>query len=305
MEEAVPLMDAKLITLLRVQESGSFTRAAESLSLTQPAVSKHIRMLEKELGIRIFNRGEGEMKLTREGEIVAKYAKRIEMMYLNLEQSLKDEKKYITRLSVGMTHTAESNVMAEVLARYSSERQGVCLTIVTDTIQNLYAKLRTYEIDLAVVEGRASDSSFNSILLDTDCLILAVSTENPLADKNIVTLSELKKQKMILRLPNSGTRNLFASHLESNNLSLDDFNVILEVDNIATIKDLVRRNFGVSILAKSACLEELRKGKLVALPVENLSMIREVNLVYHRDFEHVDILRDLSKMYFEYGKQSE
>lgn len=305
MEEAVPLMDAKLITLLRVQESGSFTRAAESLSLTQPAVSKHIRMLEKELGIRIFNRGEGEMKLTREGEIVAKYAKRIEMMYLNLEQSLKDEKKYITRLSVGMTHTAESNVMAEVLARYSSERQGVCLTIVTDTIQNLYAKLRTYEIDLAVVEGRASDSSFNSILLDTDCLILAVSTENPLADRNIVTLSELKKQKMILRLPNSGTRNLFASHLESNNLSLDDFNVILEVDNIATIKDLVRRNFGVSILAKSACLEELRKGKLVALPVENLSMIREVNLVYHRDFEHVDILRDLSKMYFEYGKQSE
>lgn len=305
MEEAVPLMDAKLITLLRVQESGSFTRAAESLSLTQPAVSKHIRMLEQELGIRIFNRGEGEMKLTREGEIVAKYAKRIEMMYLNLEQSLKDEKRYITRLSVGMTHTAESNVMAEVLARYSSERQGVCLTIVTDTIQNLYAKLRTYEIDLAVVEGRASDSSFNSILLDTDCLILAVSTENPLADRNIVTLSELKKQKMILRLPNSGTRNLFASHLESNNLSLDDFNVILEVDNIATIKDLVRRNFGVSILAKSACLEELRKGKLVALPVENLSMIREVNLVYHRDFEHVDILRDLSKMYFEYGKQSE
>lgn len=141
--------------------------------------------------------------------------------------------------------------------------------------------------------------------LDTDCLILAVSTENPLAKQNIVTLSELKKQKMILRLPNSGTRNLFVSHLESNNLSLDDFNVILEVDNIATIKDLIRRNFGVSILAKSACMDELRKGKLVALPVENLSMIREINLVYHRDFEHVDILRDISKMYFEYGKQSD
>ena len=291
------MMDTKLNTLLRVQEEGSFTRAAEALSLTQPAVSKHIRLLEEELGVRIFNRGEGEM--------VAKYAKRIEVLYSNMRQSLKDQKHRATRLSVGMTHTAESNVMAEVLARYSSERQGVCLTIFTDTIQNLYAKLQTYEIDLAIVEGRSTDSSFNSILLDTDCLILAVSTENPLAKQNIVTLSELKKQKMILRLPNSGTRNLFVSHLESNNLSLDDFNVILEVDNIATIKDLIRRNFGVSILAKSACMDELRKGKLVALPVENLSMIREINLVYHRDFEHVDILRDISKMYFEYGKQSD
>ena len=299
------MMDTKLNTLLRVQEEGSFTRAAEALSLTQPAVSKHIRLLEEELGVRIFNRGEGEMKLTREGEIVAKYAKRIEVLYSNMRQSLKDQKHRATRLSVGMTHTAESNVMAEVLARYSSERQGVCLTIFTDTIQNLYAKLQTYEIDLAIVEGRSTDSSFNSILLDTDCLILAVSTENPLAKQNIVTLSELKKQKMILRLPNSGTRNLFVSHLESNNLSLDDFNVILEVDNIATLKDLIRRNFGVSILAKSACMDELRKGKLVALPVENLSMIREINLVYHRDFEHVDILRDISKMYFEYGKQSD
>ena len=116
------MMDTKLNTLLRVQEEGSFTRAAEALSLTQPAVSKHIRLLEEELGVRIFNRGEGEMKLTREGEIVAKYAKRIEVLYSNMRQSLKDQKHRATRLSVGMTHTAESNVMAEVLARYSSER---------------------------------------------------------------------------------------------------------------------------------------------------------------------------------------
>lgn len=299
------MVDARLNTLLRVHETGSFTRAAESLSLTQPAVSKHIRQLEEELGVRIFNRGAGEMKLTREGEIVVKYAKRIGVLYQNMQQSLDDEKRCATRLSVGVTHTAESNVMAEVLARYSSEREGVRLTIVTDTIQNLYAKLRTYEIDLAVVEGRAPDGNFNSILLDTDSLILAVSTENPLAKKKIVTLSELKKQKMILRLPNSGTRNLFVSHLESNNLSIDDFNVILEVDNIATIKDLIRRNFGVSILAKSACVDELRKGKLVALPVENLGMIREINLVYHRDFEHTDILQDISKMYYDYGRSSD
>ena len=88
---------------------------------------------------------------------------------------------------------------------------------------------------------------------------------------------------MILRLPNSGTRNLFVSHLESNNLSIDDFNVILEVDNIATITRIRAGKFRrVDSLAKSACVDELRKGKLVALPVENLGMIREINRIPQR-----------------------
>ncbi len=103
-------------------------------------------------------------------------------------------------------------------------------------------------------------------------------------------------------MPNSGTRNLFLAHLESNNMSIDEFNVIMEVDNIATIKDLIRRDFGVSILAKSACLDEIKKKKLTALPVENLSMIRDVNIIYHNDFEHVNILQNIVKMYNETSK---
>ena len=83
-----------------------------------------------------------------------------------------------------------------------------------------------------------------------------------------------------------------------------DFNVVLEVDNIATIKDLVRRNYGVSILARSACLDELKKGKLTALPIENLSMVREVNLLYHHTFNHMEILQDIVRIYNEAAKKA-
>lgn len=76
-------------------------------------------------------------------------------------------------------------------------------------------------------------------MLDTDSLILAVSNHNPLSKKSIVTLEELKKQRLILRLPDSATRNLFISHLESNNVSIDELNVTLEVDNVATIDPAV------------------------------------------------------------------
>ena len=157
--------------------------------------------------------------------------------------------------------------------------------------------LKNYEIDLAVVEGKIQDNSINSLLLDTDSLMLVVSNNNPLAKKSMVTLNELKKQPLILRRPSSGTRNLFVAHLESKNMSLDDFNVILEVDNIATIKDLIRRDIGVYILARSACLDELKKGKITVLPIENLSMIREINILYHNDFKHVDILENIMKEY--------
>ena len=123
-------------------ETGNFTRAAEELSLTQPAVSQHIKQLEKDLNTRIFNRGEGGLKLTAEGEIIVKYAKRIKMLYLNMQQNLLDAKKHATRLSVGLTHTGESNLMAEVIAKYCNEQNNVKLTILSDTINNLYVKLK-------------------------------------------------------------------------------------------------------------------------------------------------------------------
>ena len=74
------------------------------------------------------------------------------------------------------------------------------------------------------------------------------------------------------------------------------------MDNIATIKDLIRKELGISILPKSACMDELKKGKLTALPIENLSMLREMNIVYNRDFSKMDVLRDIVAYYHDAAK---
>ncbi len=293
------LLDPKLNTLLKVYETGSYTRAADALMLTQPAVSQHVKQLESALDVKIFIRKDGELLATREGEIVLKYARRIKSLYANMQQSIINERRQLKRIRIGITHTAESNQIAEVLAKYCSSKEGVTITITSDSVMNLYSKLSDFELDLAIVEGGAVPSGMNSLLLDTDYLVLAVSNNNPLAKQPLVTIDDLKKEKMILRLPNSGTRNLFAAQLESRGMSLDEFNIILEVDNIATIKDLIRRDFGVSILARSACMDELRKGKITVLPIENLSMVREINVVYRGDFEHIDILREIARTYTE------
>ena len=297
------MIDPKLESLIAVRETGSFTRAAENLSLTQPAVSQHIKQLESSLGGKLFYRSGGQLKPTEEGEIALKYARRMITLNQNLCLALADHKRQLKRFSIGLTPTAENRVMTEVLAQYCSEHAGLHITILSDTINNLYNRLKTYEIDAAVVEGHFSDGDMCSIMLDTDSIMLAVSNDNELAKRSAVTLEEIRRQPMILRLPTSGTRNLFAAQLESRGMRIEDFNVILEVDNIATIKDLVRSNFGVSILARSACMDELKKGKITVLPVENLSIMRETTLIYHRDFEHKDVLEDITRLYYETARQ--
>ena len=293
------MLSAKVKTLLAVEELHNFTKAAEQLALTQPAVSHHIRQLEEEFGTTLFVRGKGGLKLTPDGEIVVQYARRMAALYSRLQQDLSGAEKRMTRLRIGITHTAESNLTTEVLAKCSGENYGFSITILTDTINHLYMMLENYEIDLAIVEGSTSHHALSSLVLDTDYLVCVMSTHHPLAHNAMITLDQLKKERMILRLPSSATRILFDSTLRSLNDTPDNYNVAIEVDNIATIKDLVRKNLGVSVLPRSVCVKELRKGKLIALPIESLSMVRETRIVYNKDFAHRDILNTITKVYQE------
>ncbi len=293
------MLDIKLETLLAVAESGSFTRAAERLALTQPAVSHHVAQLENELGCKLFLRGKKCLIPTESGEIALRYARRLQATYAKMVAELEDVDHRVTRLRIGLTHTAESNQITEAFAKYGSSHQNISITIVTDTIKNLYEKLENHELDMAVVEGKPSISELNCLMLDTDYLVCILSVNNPLAHRSMVTLNDLRNEKMILRLPSSATRMLFEAALLSSNASIDELNIALEVDNIATIKDLIRKDLGISVLPKSACMDEIKKGKLIALPIENLSMLRETNIVYHKDFSHMDLLGDLVRVYRE------
>lgn len=297
------MIDPKVISLLAVVKYKSFTKAAQELSITQPAVSHHISQLESDLGVSIFLRKKKELVLTEAGKLVVKYAQRMNAVYCGLQEALADRERHITRLRIGITHTAESNIVAEILAKYGSKHSDTLITIFTAPTDDLYTMLKNYELDLAIVEGTPTNPSFNSLLLDTDSLVCVAANSNPISKRSMVTISDLCRQRMILRLPKSGTVNLLASCLESINRSLDEFNVILEVDNIATIKDLIRKNMGVSILPQSTCMDEVRKGKLTILPIENLSMIRQTNIVYLKDFSHPDVLQEITRLYRQAAKE--
>ncbi|MEG1520124.1 MAG: LysR substrate-binding domain-containing protein, partial [Clostridia bacterium] len=201
------------------------------------------------------------------------------------------------RISVGITHSASSTIIPEVLATYSAKKEDVTINILVDDINIIYTNLKNYKIDLAIIDGITTSEKINSILLDTDYLVCIVPNSSPLAKKPVIQIDEIKREKLILRSPSSGTRNLFEAAIENRNMSLAEFNLILQVDSVSTIKNLVAKNIGISILPHSACVKDIEQGALTALPIENLSMIRETRIAYLKDFAHFDIIQDIKALY--------
>ncbi len=291
------VIDPKLETLIVVSETKNYSAAARVLNLTQPAVSQHISALEKEFDIRIFNRTGNNITLTPLGEILVRYARQMVSISKELAIKIDDEKKHTTSLTIGITHSSEGNLVPEVLATLTKHNPGMTIKIISDSIRNLYDKLSAYEIDLAVVEGKISDDRFSNVLLDTDSLVAVMSKDNPLCKKEVLNIDQIRKERLILRTATSATRNLFAAQLEANNMSLDDFNVILEMDNTAAIKELVKKNIGMSILPKSVVLTELKEKSLVALPIENMNMVTEINLAFLKNYPNRNIIDELVRLY--------
>ncbi|MCR4950286.1 MAG: LysR family transcriptional regulator [Solobacterium sp.] len=293
------MLDTKLYTLLKVAEDRNFTHAAKALNLTQPAVSQHIHALEEELGTKLFVRTGSRLNLTREGEKAVAAAKAINALYNNLKYEISESLGGIRELTIGMTHTVESNRISEILAKYAADNGRILIRIVTGTQSRIRQKLKNYEVDLAIIDGSVNDDQLETIHLDTDSFVLILSPDHPLASRQSVSLEDIMPEKLILRLPESGTGNLFRTALKEIDMDISQFNTILELDNIATIKDLVRHGYGVSVLAKSACQDDIIKNRLTALPIDQLTMKREINIVCAKDYPHSFFLNDIVSLYHE------
>lgn len=293
------IFDEKLQTFITLSETKSFTKTGELTGLTQPAVTSQIKRLEEELNCTLFLRKKSEMTLSDEGEVALLYAKRLRAVSEKMRDRIRTAKSEIKKFRIGITHTQENGFMIDAMSRLIKENDKLNITLIADDIKNLYTMLENFELDMAVLEGKPTNKSFNFTVIDTDMLTLVASKDSVLAKKSTVSLSELKKQNLILRLPNSATREKFASSLEAIGESLDEFNVVIEVDSVSTIKNLVRKNAGVTVMSKSACLKEVNKGSLVSLPIENLSMIRETAIVYDKSFSHPEIVDEIAKSYLD------
>ena len=289
------MLDIKLDTLLAVYEEKSFTKAAMRLNLTQPAVSNHIRMWEKEIGHPLCTRIKGDLIFTTEGEIAVNYAKRFKSVYVSMCEEIAEKQKTPKHIKIGVTRAIESDPsVATAIGRYASSNPGTNITILSGIINELYEKLENYELDIIIIDDKTNNAPFSYRVLAQDELVCFISTKNPLSHEKRIRLSDLKKEPMIMWLPTSSNRILFESALADINESIDNFNIIMEIDSISTIKLLVSKDVGVSLVPKRLCEH---RTKYVGVPIENINITRKVSLVYRKDFAYTNILDELSQLY--------
>ena len=295
------MVDHKLITLLALVEAGSYTQAARSLNLTQPAVSHHIRQLEEELGVRIFARRSRALKLTPAGRILLKYARQASALYTGLLQDLEAQRAGVAHVVVGITPSVEETLAPWVMASYCASHPDSRITIFSDSPDSLCLRLRTHELDMAIAEGPVSAEGLVSVHLDTDRLCLVASPEHPLAKAGGATLAGLKKERLILRTPQAEARRLLDDSLALRSDSIGNFHVILETDSLGTIRELVASGLGVSILPLSACREALRSGVLTEVPIRDFHLAREICILHTPDFSRPELLEELRRIYLAGG----
>lgn len=291
------MLNVKIDTLLAVAELLNYTKAAQALSLTQPAVSQHIRQLESDYGVTIFRHGERPLVLTEEGKTLVQYARKFKNLHDRMLKQLSDDQRRRNHFTIGMTTTSASSSLVCLLAQYELQAGCKRIQIHTTDTATMLDMLRNYKLDLAITEDSVPEGDLFCLPIDSDQLFAVVSPSNPLASRKVVTLDDLKRQRLILRGAPSGTRSLWENQLHSLFESIDSFNIFMELDNNETIKTLVRQDVGVSILSDRSCIKEVEANELVLLPIENKCMTREVTLVCLPEPECMAAAKGIKKMY--------
>lgn len=153
------MIDTKLKTLLCVVKEGSYTKAADALALSQPAVSYHLRQLEEELNIRIFYRNQKKLTLTPEGEVLIKYARRLEAISDSACRALNDVKQQLRHFTVGITPSCGEALIGRVFSSYCSAHPHTNISIVTDTMEQLCDRLAAMSWTLPSWTARCRSST--------------------------------------------------------------------------------------------------------------------------------------------------
>lgn len=275
------MLDFRIYTFLEVCKYMNFTKAAEALHITQPAVSQHIRYIEEYYQTRLFTFQGKKPVLTEAGEYLLHAFTTLSHDQVYLKEHLLSMQKKKPALIFGATLTIGEYVMPRFLIEYQTRHPDTVLTMITANTHELLDRISDGEIDFAIVEGYFDKTQYDYLTFSSEPYIAVAGT--PLfEDCHPRSLSELLDQKLIVREPGSGTREILEKHLEARNLSIHDFSGVSEIGNIPALKAVVSAGLGITFLYRSAAEEELKNGILFDVTPENFSITHDFTLIWQK-----------------------
>lgn len=295
------LLDIRVDTFLSVCKNKSYTKAAEALNITQPAVTQHIQFLERHYGCRFFEYVNRGLKLTEEGELFYKHilqAKGSDQFIIRKLEEIGQEKK---TLSFAATMTIGEFTLALVLSDFVKTFSDYDITMYVDNTKTVLKMLMEGKILFAIVEGLFNKAEYETQLYKMSNFILVASAEDPIASKEGIYLDDLKDQTIIIREKGSGSREVLERGLFDRNYTLDSFKKIIEIGNVNVAKALIKSRVGLGFMYEDAVKEEIKKGELMEVKLKDFVLRREFNFVCMKN----EIIKDEVKKFWDYFSKKE
>ncbi|MBF0422287.1 MAG: LysR family transcriptional regulator [Magnetococcales bacterium] len=275
--------DTRLRVFHAVAKHLSFTRAAEELYLTQPAVTFQIRQLEEHFNTRLFDRHHNRISLTDAGEAVYNYAERILDLYREAEKAISEmtgETRGIIKL--GASTTIGEYLLPPILSGYHENFPKVQIRLSIDNTRLVVRKLEDATIDMGMVEGPVANKNISVAPCLEDELVVIMSPGHPLASLDEIPITKLREFPFVSREEGSGTRMVIGEHLSKAGLSYDHLDMILELGTTESVKAAVEGGVGFSIISSVALGKELKLQSLIVRRVKGIRFKRMLNFVFQK-----------------------
>lgn len=263
------MSDFRLKVFYSVAKNLSFTKASQELFVSQPAITKHIRELESLYQTRLFNRLGNKISLTEPGYVLLEHCERILSEYRKLEYDMHLlHNEYSGQLRLGASTTIAQYVLPPILASFTEKYPKIAVSLIDTNSRNIEQALQNHDIDLGMVEGvfRLPNLKYEPFLYDE--LVPVVSTSCSLAEKDSLTLEELKQIPLVLRERGSGTLDAIEMALSEQGMKLSSLHVRMNLGSTESIKSFLRCSCCVGIVSLCAVRRELEEGifRVVELP---------------------------------------
>ncbi|SDK75681.1 LysR family transcriptional regulator [Natronincola ferrireducens] len=261
----------------------SISKAAKVLHLTQPGLSMQIQSLEKDLQVSLLNRSNKGVELTEAGKIVFDYANTILSLQENIERDLLNLNSDKKQLLIGSCKAVGEYALPCSIYIYKQDNKDVNIHLEISNTKDVIENLLDRTINLGIVHGCYNCMNTNQLTIEkiTNNSLLLV-TSLPLM-KNTITLKELDHIPLIFREGGSGTRQCILDTLETHGISVDDLNIIYELNSMEAIKSSVIAGKGISFIPELSIKRELKDGILKKIDVEGLEVISDFYVVYRKD----------------------
>lgn len=277
----------QLEAFVQVAESGSFSKAAKDLFLTQPTISAHISSLEKELNARLFVRNTKEVSLSEDGHLLYKYAKQM----VDLEKRIADTFSVGADtgkqcISIAASTVPAQYLLPQLLAKFSEKFPDEQFKITETDSTKVVEQIVANNVDIGFTGTMIEKKHCKYIPFYHDELVIITPNNARFAalKESENDISWITEEPLIMREEGSGTRKEAEKQLRQSGIDINKLNVIASIENQETIKRSVSNGMGITIISKLAAQDEMELQKVLAFSLPTEDSGRDLNLVYNKNF---------------------